>query len=48
MEQLLSPTAWLVAFGIFLARAVNIAIDTVRFMLSLRGKRALSWILGFI
>ena len=32
MEQLLSPTAWLVAFGIFLARAVNIAIDTVRFM----------------
>ena len=48
MEQLLSPTAWLVAFGILLARAVNIAIDTVRFMLSLRGKRTLSWILGFI
>lgn len=48
MEVLLSPTAWLVAFGIFLARTVNITIDTVRFMLSLRGKRGLSWILGFI
>jgi len=48
MEILLSPTAWLVAFGIFLARTVNITLDTLRFMLSLRGKRSLSWILGFI
>ncbi len=48
MELLLSPTAWLVAFGIFLARTVNIALDTLRFMLSLRDKRGLSWILGFI
>jgi uncharacterized protein YebE (UPF0316 family) len=45
---LLSPTAWLVAFGIFLARTVNIALDTLRFMYTLRGKTWLSWILGFI
>ncbi len=48
MEVFLSPAAWLVAFGIFLARTVNIAVDTLRFMYNLRGKRWLSWILGFI
>lgn len=48
MDALLSPTAWLVAFGIFAARLVNIAIDTLRFMFTLRGKSGLSWILGFI
>ncbi len=48
MDILLSPTAWLVAFGIFAARLVNIAIDTLRFMITLRGKTWLSWILGFI
>ena len=47
MEALLSPTAWLVAFGIFAARLVNIAIDTLRFMYTLRGKRGMAWILGF-
>ena len=47
MEVLLSPTAWLVAFGIFLARLVNIAIDTLRFMFTLRDKKTISWILGF-
>lgn len=44
----LSPTAWLVAFGIFLARTVNIALDTLRFMFTLRQKRGLSWLLGFV
>ncbi len=48
MDILLSPTAWLVALGIFLARLVNIALDTLRFMFTLRGKRGISWILGFI
>lgn len=48
MEVLLSPTAWLTAFGIFTARMINIALDTLRFMFTLRGKRTLSWILGFI
>lgn len=48
IDILLSPTAWLVAFSIFLARTVNIALDTLRFMFTLRQKRALSWVLGFI
>jgi uncharacterized protein YebE (UPF0316 family) len=48
MDILLSPTAWLVALGIFAARLVNIAIDTLRFMITLRGKTWLSWILGFV
>lgn len=47
MEVFLSPTAWLVALGIFTARLVNVAMDTLRFMFTLRGKRTLSWILGF-
>ncbi len=48
MEVFLSTTAWLVAFGIFIARLVNVALDTLRFMFTMRGKRTLSWILGFI
>jgi len=48
MEVFLSPTAWLIAFGIFGARAVNIALDTLRFMFTIRGKRGMSWILGFL
>jgi uncharacterized protein YebE (UPF0316 family) len=48
MEVFLSPAAWLVAFGIFAARTVNIALDTLRFMFSLRGKSAMSFILGFV
>lgn len=48
VELLLSPTAWLVAAGIFLARTVNIALDTLRFMFTLREKRELAWVLGFI
>lgn len=47
-EVLISPAAWLVALGIFLARTVNIAMDTLRFMFTLRGKTWISWVLGFI
>lgn len=48
MEVFLSPTAWLIAFGIFAARLVNMAVDTLRFMFTLRGKRGIAWILGFV
>jgi uncharacterized protein YebE (UPF0316 family) len=48
MEIFLSPTAWLAALGIFSARVVNMALDTLRFMFTLRGKRGLAWVLGFI
>lgn len=48
IDLILSPTAWLIALSIFLARTVNIALDTLRFMFTLREKRWLSWGLGFI
>ena len=48
MEVFLSPAAWLIAIGIFAARLVNIAIDTLRFMFTLRGKSMIAWILGFV
>ncbi len=48
MEVFLSGTAWLAALGIFAARLVNVALDTVRFMMTLRDQRVVSWILGFI
>lgn len=48
MEVFLSPEAWLIALGIFVARLINIALDTLRFMFTLRGKQGLSWILGFV
>jgi uncharacterized protein YebE (UPF0316 family) len=48
MDVFLSPTAWLIAFGIFAARTINIALDTLRFMFTIRGKRGMSWILGFL
>jgi len=48
MDVFLSPTAWLIALGIFAARTINIALDTLRFMFTIRGKRGMSWILGFL
>lgn len=48
LDILLSPAAWLSALGIFLARMVNIALDTLRFMLTIRDKRLIAWILGFV
>ncbi|MCJ7696449.1 MAG: DUF5698 domain-containing protein [Anaerolineaceae bacterium] len=48
MESLLSINAWLGALGIFFLRVLNIAIDTVRFMMTIRGKKGISWILGFL
>ena len=48
MEGILTPSVWLIALGIFAARLVNVAIDTLRFMFTLRGKRLLAWILGFV
>jgi uncharacterized protein YebE (UPF0316 family) len=48
MEVFLSGAAWLTALGIFVARLVNVALDTIRFMMTLRGQRVASWILGFL
>ncbi|MCW5875908.1 MAG: DUF2179 domain-containing protein [Anaerolineales bacterium] len=47
MEFILTPESMLVALGIFLARTVNQTIDTLRFMMTIRGRKLIAWILGF-
>jgi uncharacterized protein YebE (UPF0316 family) len=47
LEVLLSPAAWLAALLIFLLRVADMALDTVRVLFVVRGKRKLAWILGF-
>lgn len=48
LELTLTPVALLTAFGIFAARVVSIAMDTLRFMLTMRGEKTISWIMGFL
>ncbi len=48
MQLILTPTAILTALLIFLVRVVSITMDTLRFMLTMRGKQGISWVLGFI
>lgn len=36
------------AFLIFLIRVLSISMDTLRFMLTMRGKQTISWVLGFL
>lgn len=48
MEIFLTPQAWLTAGLVFLLRAVNQSVDTVRIVMMLRGRRGLAWVLGFI
>lgn len=47
-DFLLSPEAWIGALVIFLLRVLNNALDTVRLLMVMRGKKWLSWILGFL
>jgi uncharacterized protein YebE (UPF0316 family) len=47
MEFILTPETLLVALGIFSARLINQTIDTVRFMMTLRGRKLMAWIMGF-
>lgn len=42
------PAAWLIALGIFVIRVISIAMDMLRFLLGLRGKTIIAWILGFV
>jgi uncharacterized protein YebE (UPF0316 family) len=46
VEFLLDPMAWLSALGIFLVRVLSIALDTVRMISVLRGKKVIAWVLG--
>jgi uncharacterized protein YebE (UPF0316 family) len=44
----LSWDAWLLGFGIFFLRVANNAIDTVRILFMMRGKKTLAWICAFL
>lgn len=48
METLMNPETWLVALLIFGLRVLNMALDTVRVMMVMRNRRALTFVLGFI
>lgn len=45
-EFLASASPWLVAFIIFVARVCDMALDTVRVLFVVRGRKGLAWILG--
>ena len=48
MQFILTPAAILTAVLIFLVRVLSITMDTLRFMLTMRGKQGIAWMLGFI
>jgi uncharacterized protein YebE (UPF0316 family) len=48
MELFLSPQAWLSAGLIFLLRVADMSLDTLRLLFVMRGKKKISWVLGFV
>jgi uncharacterized protein YebE (UPF0316 family) len=46
-ESFLSPAAWLAALGIFVLRVSDMTLDTLRMLYVVRGKKGISWVLGF-
>jgi uncharacterized protein YebE (UPF0316 family) len=48
MQFIFTPAAILTTILIFLVRVLSISMDTVRFMLTMRGKQGIAWVLGFI
>jgi uncharacterized protein YebE (UPF0316 family) len=48
MQLIFTPTVILTALLIFLVRVASISMDTLRFMLTMRGKQGVAWVLGFI
>ncbi len=46
-ETFLSPAAWLGALGIFALRVSDMTLDTLRMLFVVRGRKGLSWVLGF-
>ena len=48
MEILLSPEAWMQAGLIFLARVLDMSLDTLRVLFMMRGKKKIAWGLGFM
>jgi uncharacterized protein YebE (UPF0316 family) len=47
MEYLSDPQAWLFALLIFFLRVADMALDTIRVLFVVRGKKAITWVLGF-
>jgi uncharacterized protein YebE (UPF0316 family) len=47
MEILSSPQAWLGAGLIFILRVSDMALDTLRVLVVMRGRKGIAWILGF-
>lgn len=47
MEFLVTPQTILFALGIFALRLVNQSLDTVRFLMTIRGRKSAAWVLGF-
>ncbi len=47
MESVLSPQVWLLAVGIFALRLADMALDTIRVLFVVRGRKKLAWVLGF-
>jgi uncharacterized protein YebE (UPF0316 family) len=47
-SDFLSLDAWLLGFVIFALRVANNAIDTIRILFMVRGKRTLAWVCAFL
>ena len=47
-EWMVFSDPWIAALFIFALRVVNMTLDTLRMLFMLRGKKALSWIVGFV
>jgi len=48
LDFLAFSSPWLGALVIFLLRVLNMTLDTLRMLFMLRGKKLLSWIVGFL
>ncbi len=48
MEFIFTPEVIMIALGVFIMRIINMALDTVRMLVNVRGKKTLSWVLGFL
>ena len=48
LEFFLSPAAWLGALGIFALRVGDMTFDTLRVLFVMRGRKAISWGMGFV
>jgi uncharacterized protein YebE (UPF0316 family) len=48
MEALLSVDVWVGAGVIFLLRVANMALDTLRALMVMRGRKGITWAFGFV